>query len=975
MNYFKGLVSNVRGFYSEINSATLTGAIDVVVIRQEDGSFSASPFHVRFGKLGVLRSREKIVDILINGEPVDLQMKLGEAGEAFFVEEVEEPSEVPSELSTTPIPPSLSLAATISETKEELINEDIENGCETPTPIEKDEINTSNTSETTFTENPNLENIVIHQESKEDDSNEDKSQPVKQDSNQLLDKDTSKNSQNEHEKQTNEDNSRTITDDTISIDVKETELLQDNQNKEDFSDDLSFDLEQEREDTKDVKIDIPDVDGKARKDSIENSLDNVSQEEDVSHSFSQSIPIPGRQVETYSESHSWIPSSSASLVKEERFKIDHLYPLSDLDSPIGSPPSNSDVETMEPFNPQHCLSDTEAEIQQSQDSMNVISQVTWDWGKLPQGREGVYKHERNSISMKREDGSHGYRSKRKEHKTIKEEGIYLDDLTTIDQEVAALYLNQALSKDVRKAPQSPTTEDMESGIGQSLPSSPTSELANTTNGPETYSNLAISLCGDLKSGKVPLESFINSQVTFEDLSSNPALLSDPKLVIRINDRYYNWQIAAPMLVSYLVFQRPLKQDAVKSLIKQHMPKKEKRRGYYWFSWRQNEEQSSDEDDFEPNKEKFRSRVHSGSRKQLTTTPDPYQDKQTSQQTEQLQTEQPQTEQLQTEQLQSESEVKGQNEGMEEQMSEQELMRSQAQRLRNISECTSGNESDVGYKKTTRLTSEQLAKLKLNDGANSVHFSVTTKYQGTAECQATIYLWNYDDRIVISDIDGTITKSDVLGQILPVVGQAWAQSGVAHFFSSIEKNGYKLLYLSARAIGQAQITRDYLKSVKQDQITLPDGPLLLSPASLIKAFHREVIEKKPEEFKIAALRDILSLFPTTKKPFHSGFGNKINDVYSYRAVGVSLSRIFTINHKGEVRNELTTTFQSSYLDLQNLVDQMFPPYKKEVSMKSSGLVAPDEFSSFTYWRNPLPEVDLEGLDVEEEPDDIPVTFTG
>ena len=61
MNYFKGLVSNVRGFYSEINSATLTGAIDVIVIQQEEGGFAASPFHVRFGKLGVLRSREKIV--------------------------------------------------------------------------------------------------------------------------------------------------------------------------------------------------------------------------------------------------------------------------------------------------------------------------------------------------------------------------------------------------------------------------------------------------------------------------------------------------------------------------------------------------------------------------------------------------------------------------------------------------------------------------------------------------------------------------------------------------------------------------------------------------------------------------------------------------------------------------------------------------------------------------------------------------
>lgn len=66
MNYFGRLVSNVRGFYSEINSATLTGAIDVVVVRREDGSFVGSPFHVRFGKLGVLRSREKIVSCFIS---------------------------------------------------------------------------------------------------------------------------------------------------------------------------------------------------------------------------------------------------------------------------------------------------------------------------------------------------------------------------------------------------------------------------------------------------------------------------------------------------------------------------------------------------------------------------------------------------------------------------------------------------------------------------------------------------------------------------------------------------------------------------------------------------------------------------------------------------------------------------------------------------------------------------------------------
>lgn len=41
------------------------------------------------------------VDIEINGEPVSLQMKLGDAGEAFFIEEVDND---PSEFGTSPVP-------------------------------------------------------------------------------------------------------------------------------------------------------------------------------------------------------------------------------------------------------------------------------------------------------------------------------------------------------------------------------------------------------------------------------------------------------------------------------------------------------------------------------------------------------------------------------------------------------------------------------------------------------------------------------------------------------------------------------------------------------------------------------------------------------------------------------------------------------------------------------------------------------
>lgn len=36
------------------------GAIDLIVVEQPDGSYLSTPFHVRFGKYGVLNSDEKV---------------------------------------------------------------------------------------------------------------------------------------------------------------------------------------------------------------------------------------------------------------------------------------------------------------------------------------------------------------------------------------------------------------------------------------------------------------------------------------------------------------------------------------------------------------------------------------------------------------------------------------------------------------------------------------------------------------------------------------------------------------------------------------------------------------------------------------------------------------------------------------------------------------------------------------------------
>lgn len=57
-----------------------------------------------------------------------------------------------------------------------------------------------------------------------------------------------------------------------------------------------------------------------------------------------------------------------------------------------------------------------------------------------------------------------------------------------------------------------------------------------------------------------------------------------------------------------------------------------------------------------------------------------------------------------------------------------------------------------YAKTLRLTSDQLKALELKPGANTMSFSVNR-----ATCTANMYLWNGNTPIVISDIDGTITK--------------------------------------------------------------------------------------------------------------------------------------------------------------------------------------------------------------------------
>ncbi|GAB4833696.1 hypothetical protein Ancab_031943 [Ancistrocladus abbreviatus] len=249
-------------------------------------------------------------------------------------------------------------------------------------------------------------------------------------------------------------------------------------------------------------------------------------------------------------------------------------------------------------------------------------------------------------------------------------------------------------------------------------------------------------------------------------------------------------------------------------------------------------------------------------------------------------------------------------------------------------------------RTNIPTSEQIASLNLKEGQNMVTFSFSTRVLGLQQVDAHIYLWKWNARIVISDVDGTITKSDVLGQFMPLVGRDWTQSGVARLFSAIKENGYQLLFLSARAIVQAYLTRNFLLNLKQDGKTLPNGPVVISPDGLFPSLYREVIRRAPHEFKIACLEDIKALFPHDYNPFYAGFGNRDTDELSYRKIGIPKGKIFIINPKGEVainnRNDV-----KSYTSLHTLVNDMFPP---------TSMVEQEDYNSWNYWRMPLPEID-------------------
>lgn len=235
-----------------------------------------------------------------------------------------------------------------------------------------------------------------------------------------------------------------------------------------------------------------------------------------------------------------------------------------------------------------------------------------------------------------------------------------------------------------------------------------------------------------------------------------------------------------------------------------------------------------------------------------------------------------------------------------------------------------------HQMTDTATSAQLEQLNLKKGQNSVDYQVRTSSGSLVSTSATIFLLDSTQRFVVSDIDGTITRSDFRGFLLPALGISdWKHDGVVQLYRLISEQGYMMIYLSSRAIGQADTTRNYLYSLRESNFSLPAGPILLQANSVLSALKTEVVDGNPEVQKIAKLARVRGIFNNARgegnNPLYAAYGNRDTDIMAYRALSIPPSRIFRLDEESMIVSEEESAQPTNYTMHIQQVQTIYPKY--------------------------------------------------
>lgn len=828
------MISRVGSYLSQSVYSVATpfhpfgGAVDIIVVQQQDGSFRSTPWYVRFGKFqGVLKGAEKIVKIEVNGVEADFHMYLDNSGEAYFIKEV-------------------------APEKDTNVNDSLES--------KQDDF------EDNSMKNNNVE-VHFHDngESTESDS-EKRFYELQDEQSSSLDE---------------------LYDDNLESESQNSEVVL-------FSIDgqiLSAPITSMEENTDNVQLSTPQFHlGPIEGPEFEGDLD-LSSESTWAHYLSDFNRPKDKNLEREVSIKSVVVED---VKKDDVFKS--CLALNDLGKQEDGGEVEGNVGVLKISESSTLEVETEGIEVNLLEKEEKVSDVAIVSNQDLQGLIRVERSETKGIEVISLDTEQKLSDLKPE--AVERSEIEGTEVISLDAEQKVSDLKpEGVERSETEGTEviSPDTEQKVSDVEDGLNGAETGETQPYFDDNERFdgprrSRIELSLCGNLLRPGMGIstaaETFNAHRIPSEEFQiSATSIIKNDSLIVKIDDKYFTWDKAAHIVLGMAAYglQMPIDPNDSIPVEDSGLPSTPSRRWRLWpIPFRRvktldhNTSNLSGEDVFLDSESVF------DSPQAVETTP------------------------------------------------------------------TSSTSPQKQFVRTQTPTTEQISSLNLKEGQNMVSFIFSTRVLGVQKVDAHIYLWKWNARIVISDVDGTITKSDVLGQFMPLVGKDWTQSGVARLFSAIKENGYQLLFLSARAIVQAYLTRSFLLNLKQDGKALPNGPVVISPDGLFPSLFREVIRRAPHEFKIACLEDIKALFPSDYNPFYAGFGNRDTDELSYRKIGIPKGKIFIINPKGEVAISHRMDMKGkSYTSLHTLVNDMFPP---------TSMIEQEDFNSWNYWRVPLPDVE-------------------
>uniref|UniRef100_A0A452GNP6 Uncharacterized protein n=1 Tax=Gopherus agassizii TaxID=38772 RepID=A0A452GNP6_9SAUR len=570
MNYVGQLAGQVfftvKELYKGLNPATLSGCIDIIVVRQPDGSLQCSPFHVRFGKMGVLRSREKVVDIEINGEPVDLHMKLGDNGEAFFVQEMDNDQEViPYHLVTSPI---LSEGAALMESQlkrnlmDRVRNLDSTGSSQVSIPglASQSAIESSSICVSVKKRRKRRRKSTHKLDSLKREENGDTSEDEEMFSIQIS---------SEEENDFSLFQCIVLSSNPIDCTGPSSHLT--------VSADGGLSSSCPHQSSHFPATDSPSGSRpptpKSDSELVSKSLDRGMQKNNPQiHWAWGELPQAAKSTSLLKAKESSMvnvnPSESTHFQVIQSESVEEISSLTALPAIGQAAVAASDVNDPQP---------APAEINEPEiEALGAVAP------SLPANEE--IKQAAACLVQQANKIDSPSRKKDKRSRHLGADGVYLDDLTDMDPEVAALYFpkngdNIAHGKNANESGPRSANQSPHSGGSSGVDSG----VEGVSDGIRDLPSIAISLCGGLSENKeITKDQFLEQAVTYLQFVDNPAIIDDPNLVVKIGNKYYNWTTAAPLLLAMQAFQKPLPKATVESIMRDKMPRKG---GRWWFSWR------------------------------------------------------------------------------------------------------------------------------------------------------------------------------------------------------------------------------------------------------------------------------------------------------------------------------------------------------------------------------------------------------